>query len=80
MLPGQSADPTVLQLHTTNATHRQRYAASRKEVPSDDVLVAFGQSEPYIQEVVSSLTDAQRAGMMLCVADMVDEFVGRSVA
>ena len=54
---------------------RRKYQASHRETPSNDVLTAFGQNEPDVQDVVSSLTQAQRCSMMSCVQEMVDSFV-----
>lgn len=53
-------------------TAHAEYLASRQEVPSTDILTAFGQSEPYVREVVSTLSAVQREGMMACVRLMVD--------
>ena len=58
-----------------NDIGRGKYLASRREVPATDVLTAFGQNEPDVRDVVSSLTEAQRCSMMSCVKGMVDRFV-----
>ena len=62
----------VLCLDGTSPFAQAEYQASRAEKPSADILTAFGQSEPYVKEVVSLLTAVQRERMMACVQTMVD--------
>ena len=62
----------VLCLDIYNPIMRAEYRASKREVPSSDILIAFGQSEPYVKKLVSVFTAAQRERMRACVQTMVD--------
>ena len=62
----------VLCLDGYNPTTEAEYLANKQDVPSTDILNAFGQSEPCIRGVISTLTAVQRECMMSCVQAMVD--------
>ena len=66
---------SILQLHTTYDQHREQRVSNLQEAQATDVLDAFAQHEPYIKNSIASLTAADRASIMTCIAALVDDCV-----